>query len=611
MSNNESQPPRTNWQISQRTNSSASLYALAIVDISATDASQYKSLSSKLSSASLDGIGLQSFGFNVNPKSMNLEEPAAATITPTQNGGQFIEHQGQIYKNIRINGTTGMRPNRDTSGGIIPIIGVLNPLFGTNVDPATNLPVGERTGFDDLIDLRNLFRCYWDMKEDPEYAATTIMVWQNGKEGEYYVVEPTTFTTSRDASSPLTFTYDIVLRTIERLDVRNLKSFSDTYLNRNGVDTFFQRMADIRAKLIQGYQIAQAFVDRAVSIGQAAITNVLSPVNDVIQALTGVISSGTRVFNIPRNSLATVANSSLELAVAFDELADAYHNDGATDQLETVAHAYKIITRALHALSGETQVYSSPMSTTVSNKQAAYSDPVLGAPTTGGSPTFLGNQRSTNSAAVSNVLGNENIYGVAQRLLGDSAKWKILVLVNQLKAPYISAAGDGINVLRPGDQILYPIQQLRPQSAIQPTEQKYTGVSPLAGRLGCDLLLVVTSGDGASSTYDLAVSPSGDLQTVSGLPNMEQAIVTKFDTEQGELPTHPQFGIKFPIGDKGRVQSVIGFQVNARSTLLSDSRIDTVDQLQSKATGNVLQLRATTTLKGADESLSLDFSVTR
>lgn len=609
MSHSTSSPPRSNWQISQRTNASTTLYALAILDISATDPSQSDSLASDIGNKTQVGIG--AFGFNCNPKSMNLEEPAAVTITPTQNGGQFIEHQGQIYKNIRLNGTTGMRPNRNTSGGIIPIAGVLNPLFGTNVDPATNLPVGERTGFDDLIDLRNLFRIYWDMKEDPQYASTTIMVWQNGKEGEYYVVEPMTFTTSRDASSPLTFTYDIVLRTIERLDVRNLKSSSDTYLKRNGVDTFFQRVSDIRAKLIQGYQLASAYVDRAVSIGQAAITNVLAPLNDVIQALTGVITSGTRIFNIPRNSLAVLATNSMELATAFDSLAVAYNTDGASDQLENVAHAYKIITRAVNALSSETQLYSAPMSTTISAKQKAYQDPVIGAPKSGGSPTYLGNQRSTNSAGISNVFGGENIYGAAQRLLGDSAKWKILVLLNQLKAPYISVAGDGVNVLRPGDQILYPVSQTTPQSAIQPTEQKYTGISPLNNRLGCDLMLVANQGAGGEVLYDLAISPSGDLQTVLGMANMQQAIVTKFDIEQGELPTHPQFGIKFPIGTKGTVQSVVGFQVNARATLLSDSRISTVDQLQVGASGNVLNLTSTVTLKGADESLSLDFSVTR
>lgn len=611
MNDTRSIPPRSNWNISQRTSKSTALYALALVDIDASNQSQLNNFSARLGNSPLSDLAFAQFAFNVNPKSMTLEEPAAATVTPTQNGGQFIEHQGQIYKNIRINGTTGLRPNRNTEGAIIPIANVVNPLFGLETDPQTGLPVGERTGFDDLIDLRNLFRLYWDMKQDPEYASTTIMVWQNGKEGEFYVVEPMNFNSSRDSSSPLTFTYDITLRTIERLDVRKLKSFSDSYLERNGVDTFFQRMADVRTQIIAAFNIATSYTDRAVSIGQAAINNVLSPVNDVIQALTGIVNSGKRVFNIPRNSLALVANNALDLATAFDNLSLAYTEDGVADQLADVSHAYKTINRSLHTISAETQLFSTPLSTTMATKQKAYADPLIGAPKTGGSPLYIGNQRSTNSAAITTVNGGENIFGLAQRLLGDRAKWKILVVLNQLKPPYISPAGDGVNVLRPGDQVLYPRQLLNSRTAIQPTEQKYTGVSPLSERLGRDIQLRAIEAASGVVLYDIVVGPNGDIATIEGLDNMEQALRVKFDTEQGELPTHPGFGIKYPTGSKAQINQLIGFQVNARATLLSDSRIASVDQLTVAATGNILNVNSTVTLKGADDSLSLDFSVKR
>lgn len=608
MSDTRSYPLRSNWKIADRTQPNKGLYAVALIDISTTDLNNPIEFVDGFTP--LSDLGFLSFAFNVNPKSMNLEEPAATTIVPTQNKGQYIERQGQIYKNINITGTTGLRPNRNTEGALIPVAGVINPFFGQTIDPATGLPKGETTGFDDLISLRNLHRRYWDLMDDPQRAPNTLMVWQNGKEGEYYIVEPMKFETAKDASSPLTMTYTIQYRTIERLDVRKLRD-NDSYLKRNGVDTFFQRMSNIRRQLAVGYQIATSFIDRAISMGQAAISNVLSPVNDVLIALTGIVNSGSRVFNIPKNNLSVVAGNAIDLATALDKAADAYQTYGIVDPIETAAWSYRLMARQLHALAAEQQLFSSPLSSTMTTKAAAYSDPVTGMPVTGGSPTFIGNQRATNGAAVATINTNENVYGLAQRLLGDSAKWKVLVVLNRLKAPYISPAGDGVNVLRPGDEILYPAQMGQTASAVQPHDPKFSGISPLADRLGRDLKLQAIEAAGGVTLYDIVISPAGDLETISGIDNMQQAVLIKFETEQGELPTHPTFGIRYPIGSKARVQSAIGFQVNARATLLADSRIGSVDQFNVSAEGNVLNVQTSLTLKGADQALSLDFSVER
>jgi hypothetical protein len=60
---------------------------------------------------------------------------------PTQDGGQFVEHQGQIYKNIQITGTTGMRPNRKV-WFFIPILGITNP-FTRQHRPCDGLAASE------------------------------------------------------------------------------------------------------------------------------------------------------------------------------------------------------------------------------------------------------------------------------------------------------------------------------------------------------------------------------------------------------------------------------------------------------------------------------------
>lgn len=612
MSSTRARPPRGNWNISQRNADSDGLYALSLIDLRAFSGS-IRAFTRELNQqrGALNDVSVLTFAFKVNPKSMDLDEPAAVTITPTQNGGQHVEHQGQIYKNIHLAGTTGLRPNRSTSGALIPIVGIANPFATFDPDPETGLPRGERTGFDDLIDLRNVFRHYYDLKEDADAAPNTLMVWQNGKEGEYYVVEPITFKTARDASSPVTFNYDIQLRTIERLDITQLKQRNDSYAKRNGIDTFFQRLSDIRRELTVAFSIAQAFVDRTATIAQATVNEVLTPVNTVIQSLTGVITSGRRFFDIPQNSLSFTATNATELATALDNLPNnAYVTDGIGNQIAITSNAYKKMARALYRLAAESQLFSAPISTTVSAKQAAYRDPVTGMPLNGGSPTNLGNVALPNASAVAEVYANEDIRGLAQRLLGDAAQWKILVLLNNLKQPYVSASGDGINVLRPGDQIVYPRAAVNAQSNVAPTTDR-NNAQTIQQRLGRDLLLRAIAAAAGEIIFDLASAPTGDLASVEGMDNMSQALNTKFATEQGELPTHPFYGIRYPFGTKAVRQSLIAFQINARATLLSDNRIADVANLLTTVEGNVLRVRASIALKGSNESLAYDFSTRR
>ena len=134
-------PDRKNWQLHRR--SDAKRYALSLFKDPRTAV--------KIPGTDIEENGfIHEFEFNVNPSDMDLEEPAAVTIVPTQNQGQFIEHQGSIFKNISISGTTGMRPNKKATGAFTPSI----------INPDTLLPGDEKTGFDDLVELVNFFRRY-------------------------------------------------------------------------------------------------------------------------------------------------------------------------------------------------------------------------------------------------------------------------------------------------------------------------------------------------------------------------------------------------------------------------------------------------------------------
>lgn len=609
MENTLSNPPRSNWAIYQRS-SSEGLYILSLIDLNVIGGIN---TGDQLSTNAIDVALIREFIFRVNPKSMSIEEPAAVTIVPTQDGGQFIEHQGQIYKNISLNGTTGMRPNRTKPGGIIPVLNVVNPFFKPNLDKETGLPTGERTGFDDLIQLRNLFRTYWDKKVNPVTAPSTVMVWQNGKEGEYYIVEPINFKTSRDASSPLTFSYDIQLRTIERLNINNLAKRKDSYAKKNGLEKFLSRVNDARQKLTQAFQLANAVINRTVNIAQSTITAVLGPVNDVLIGLTGIVVSGSRVFSIPRAALSDIATNAIELAVKIDGLTNnVYSSTGIITDLANVANAYKNMSRQLRAIAVEDAIFQNTVATVTVNKANAYRDSrTAKLPLTGGSPTDLNNVAIPSSASVSGVNTGEDIKRIAVRLLGDAARWKELVILNKLVQPYISSSGNGTTILRPGDRILVPSNAPVTAPTISQSNLKFRGISNLDQRLGEDLLLQVSQSAGGADVFDVVVGSNGDLTSVRGAANIIQALNLKFNMEQGELPTHPAFGLRAPIGTKAKIQTLVEFQLNARSTLLSDSRISAVNKLDVQFQGNTVFVTAAAALAGSNSSFAIDFTVRR
>ena len=95
-----SKPDRKNWQLNDR--SLKDIYSLAVVPLKGASEGVTTKLNELFSGRP------QEFKFPVNPKSLDLEEPAAVVIKPTQGGGQFIEHQGQIYKNINLSGQVSM-----------------------------------------------------------------------------------------------------------------------------------------------------------------------------------------------------------------------------------------------------------------------------------------------------------------------------------------------------------------------------------------------------------------------------------------------------------------------------------------------------------------------
>jgi hypothetical protein len=604
-----------NWSISTRAQSRG-LYALALVDIerfSGTSGAALlgtKGLSNKSLALSdtTHGFGGE-FVFDVNPKQMDLEEPASVNIVPTQDG-QYVEHHGSIYKNITLSGTMGMRPTKRSGVSVLPFLGGPNPFAQPDIDPANNLPRGEKSGFETLLALRNLFRQYFDIKKSGE-AHKWVMVWQNGKEGEFYVVEPMVFRTRRQSGSPLTSLYEIQLQTIRKWDLQIQDRDTDVRRERTALMRFNERLNQYNRKLANALRVAENLVDRTATVAQATLNSVISPARTLFDGLTGVSRAATNGLAIPRHSVALLAQSALDLVEEIqqtDAAINAYKQQGIITQFSEVVDAYKNIFRTATSVYAEDSLFEQSQGSIYTRRGEAYRAPVTGKPRTGGSPTDVSNLRPAPATAPAEVGNQDTIFSLAQRLLGDQARWKELTLLNDLKAPYVDPTGDGINVLRPGDTILFPADTLSLPSGV---ETDTTEADSIVKRLGRDIKLVAYEAAGGVVDMDMEVNSRGDLALIEGVPNMAQAVQIKFSTEQGTLPTHPRFGVALPIGSKAQVRSLVSFHMNLRASLLADSRISNINRLKFTLNGNVVNIHTELQIASADQSVAISFDARR
>lgn len=179
--------------------------------------------------------------------------------------------------------------------------------------------------------------------------------------------------------------------------------------------------------------------------------------------------------------------------------------------------------------------------------------------------------------AAPNVRYVEIRYGddlrrIALREMGNASKWLDLVVLNDLRPPYIAEEASA-GVLAYGDQIMLP----------SPVSTLSASTDP-SGVYGVDLLV---------SGKKLRVV-DGDFSVVSGLPNLWQALVHHITVEKRELAFHPSFGC-YVRSLLGKVNGPTAAQLAAfyvKSAILEDSRVASVPSCDAVVLGDQIRVTA-------------------
>ena len=434
----------------------------------------------------------------INPESITMTEPYAVTPTATVGGGLYVEEDGVIARQLRITGTTGFKPRSAAGVGFgvsaselktteklsFPMRGfVYNKGFGLG---PSNGQSGQRQ-FQFLQD--RVFRLYSDLKQNPDCAANTELIFHNPKDQEHWRVVPLSFTMNRAAPRSTMYMYDIQLLVVEKA--------------KNKAITIYQRPDNAIAQAVKD---AAGAVRSAVAFAEGALKNIegyVTAVNDVVGNITGTINSVTsavreyeRLIGKIQNSIQGVFNIDSSVVDGFtalystgETILDAIDNwGGVKPGIYNVQSSWMNLGRANDRISstldlmgntvGEFDQLSrniNPPPTTVSISAGPQSrfgvvtsaSSLQGAMNQGtgiqpgdasldrGNPQSSRPLGSINGTSVREiiVLMNDTIESIASRMTGSTQDAQAIIKLNNLRPPYISTTGIPGT---PGSRLTYP-----------------------------------------------------------------------------------------------------------------------------------------------------------
>lgn len=528
---------------------------------------------------SFPASGWKEFRLQINPQELVQDEIFAIEVTPTLRG-VLVEHHGSTIKDITISGTTGVSPRRREAG--------------TNRDGAPIFATGH-SGYKEFHDLRSYFRVYVEAKRT-DSEGNLRLVFRNYRDKEYLYVEPIKFTMKRSAKRPMLYDYTIVLKAIGVADKPWLSTDWLSLMDiANMIDSAIE-LLDSAGRVING---AFGIINRFQRDLNSTLMAPVQALAGALQAIRGGSEMTLTQMGITRKAVKDLGRIGRDIQVKFAEgigrNVKAYNAaSGRTSTLVgnpnrqttyaelSILNALSKIQKALLIVSGldlfESNVFK--LNATVAE--------IYGASVKIKEPSGV---------ASVDILATDDLQTIASREFGDPDKFRDIAILNNLKAPYISAT-PGPGVLSPGMKILVPKYSGSGSTGVaRNKEYNITkGLEESEKSLGVDIRI---TGDG-----DLAISNTKDLDLLAGMKNMGQACALKMGYSSGSLKRHPGIGTDLQIGGRAATSAnVIRDQIV--SSFISDNRVESIPFIELQKDGGAIEVNMLLKLKGADQPIPI------
>lgn len=195
-----------------------------------------------------------------------------------------------------------------------------------------------------------------------------------------------------------------------------------------------------------------------------------------------------------------------------------------------------------------------------------------------------------------NVRIGDSLRIIAKRELNDINRWTELVELNNLRPPYIIASINEIDRLDKtliwGDLIKLPIQINSSLNVLVFDENLH----------GSDVEL--------SNFGKLKNTSTGDLNIVNGKLNLHQALRNRLKCRIGELYPHKSYGCNayLYLGEKNVLLTQMYVHTTVLQALRQEPRIDTVNKIDTKTSGEILTVNAEVTSIGENTPFDLNLA---
>ena len=437
------------------------------------------------------------------------------------------------------------------------------------------------------------------------------MIWYNNKEQEAWFFEPSTFTSTRDASSPFTYNYAISGTLVQKV---NFSTVVNT-INPDPSSVHFQvAMMRQSAAMINGLvgQLLPSFGDNVVGECLQAASSFLSVLDELDRTVTNVRNVAGGIAGTIPLLVGTVLTLGQTFQNKFEQVLGP--NFAKTFGIEGTWSDYPEHYQTVLSIGNST---NEAIKAAINIGQPEAIEEII---------SNLPKETTTNSVVLASSLVHGSGYEVdltdkdllpyvctgdekdandlSLKATGDTGAAEAIVTINKLAYPYVSNTPayqtSNNSFVSAGDVVYVPY----PKELISGDINTKINTSKITGNLneqvlGRDILLSKkTHGTTGVSEFNLSINPNGDLAVVTGKNNMMQAIDIKLNTERGELSPHPEFGIVPVVGHKGTNNLTFNLYLSLNDTMLSDGRIKELTDTSVSVSGGTATVKTKVNVVG-------------
>lgn len=256
------------------------------------------------------------YNFPITPQSISISDQYAINTMATMRG-IIEEHNGVVFKNISMSGTTGIWPQKPTIAGIPKQPGIVSSFFGNTLEASLstlrqagklaqsatgkgNSTVAQKpentdsgltsTGYYQALFLGQFLERYAIAKKNPENKGWRLVL-DIQKENQSFVVTPSNFSLQKSQQSPMEYIWSLQLKAWKRITINQVIDQKIKKPLSLGDPNILQRISNT-------LRDTRRTLSSSINLIKAVRSDFQAPLNSLRQAALAVKDLGGLAFTV-------------------------------------------------------------------------------------------------------------------------------------------------------------------------------------------------------------------------------------------------------------------------------------------------------------------------